>query len=745
MKMKPNRSRRMKILRCKSAKPVQCRAKGLLMLSLPILYLLIIVASSEAKTLIVDPSGSGDAKKVSDAIALAGAGDEIEVRPGDYAGAAVDRSVSIQGPSDARAGQAKVSGALVVSAPGCRISDLSIKSSDSRPAVELRSSDTVLARCSIQGKATGIIVSGKNNTLLDSQVDSALGMEISGQDCRVLNSTLRGDEGIRMTGSSLNTIQGCRVLTAQGMEIAASNRNRIENNSLSGMSFGITLSGSSGNTIRGNNLSGSYLSGLDIVDSRENNVTGNRMTGGKLGISLRRSERNNLTANVCLRNERAGIYSDSSFDNRLEKNVLSGDGNGILLANSRDNLLLLNNASKNTYGISLRGSIRMVLRNNNMTANAYNLRVDAGEITAGAPSHYFYLHEIGPSNLVDGKPVCYLVGKINLEVPSSCGFVGLVSCRNARIANQTISNSTAGILLVNCTGCRIENAHVSSSESGVYLLNSTIWSVSGCRATACKTGFFAQGSTNGLFERDLASNSTENGFRADSSLNLTWWRCTARSGTKGISLVGSRLCSVNNCSVSRNKEAGISLSNSHRCTLQGNDASMNERGISLTGSNACLLSLNNGSSNKIDGISIMQLSSTEVLKNTARGNGQGIFVQSSNNLKIDGNTLTENSRYGLRMSGSSKCNVTENTIVRNQIAGANLVDCKGNLIYHNVFVDNGLQNAADNGANQWDAGPNVGGNYWSDHAVSGNPSSVIRKIPSSGVDRYPFQDPEGWR
>ena len=103
-----------------------------------------------------------------------------------------------------------------------------------------------------------------------------------------------------------------------------------------------------------------------------------------------------------------------------------------------------------------------------------------------------------------------------------------------------------------------------------------------------------------------------------------------------------------------------------------------------------------------------------------------------------------NSRYGLRMSNSVGCNVTENSLSDNQIAGANLVDCTNNFLYHNIFANNVVQNVADNGKNQWDAGPTIGGNYWSDFAVLGNPGNVPRQIPGKGVDRYPFQDPGGW-
>ena len=127
------------------------------------------------------------------------------------------------------------------------------------------------------------------------------------------------------------------------------------------------------------------------------------------------------------------------------------------------------------------------------------------------------------------------------------------------------------------------------------------------------------------------------------------------------------------------------------------------------------------------------------------GNGQGIYVQSCKKLRIIGNLLRQNSRFGLRMSSTTGGNITENNIYENQIAGINLVDCTDNLLYHNILRDNLIQNAADNGQNHWDNGPLSGGNYWDDHKVSGNPGDVPRQIPGDGQDRYPFQDPGGWR
>jgi parallel beta-helix repeat protein len=133
------------------------------------------------------------------------------------------------------------------------------------------------------------------------------------------------------------------------------------------------------------------------------------------------------------------------------------------------------------------------------------------------------------------------------------------------------------------------------------------------------------------------------------------------------------------------------------------------------------------------------------MNNVAIGNSQGIFVQSSSRLAIRGNALGSNSRFGLRMSKTEGCNVTDNDIYENQFSGANLVDCSNNLLYQNVFRDNSIQNAADNGQNQWDAGIDRGGNYWSDNKPSGSPGDGQYQIAGGPIDRYPFKIPWEWQ
>ncbi|MDM7913266.1 MAG: NosD domain-containing protein, partial [Methanotrichaceae archaeon] len=314
------------------------------------------MACAQARTLIVDPAGSGDSKTIPGAISMAQPGDEILLKPETYDGVVLDRKLSISGMDGAKIRSQRGS-ALVVTAPGCEISNISIEAGGSDTVVVLHSQDNIIAHCKIQGGSTGVGISGGNNTLQDSDVQSGLGLEITGSRCKVLNSTLRGDVGIRLKNTSENEVNGCKLLTATGIEAMSSSGNRIENNSFSGIGFGVSLAESSRNLISGNNFSGQYMSGIDVLGSSLNNISRNMIEGGKLGISLRGSENNSLTDNVCRRSERAGLYTDGSFNNEIKGNELSGNGNGILLANSRENLLESNRASLNTYGISLRGSL----------------------------------------------------------------------------------------------------------------------------------------------------------------------------------------------------------------------------------------------------------------------------------------------------------------------------------------------------------------------------------------------------
>lgn len=710
-------------------------------LLLLLVVLVLTTASTDGRTLFVDPTGRVGSKTLADSVAKASAGDEIIVMPGSYLGATVDRSLSISGSGGAVI-KGEGNSALIIGAPGCRISKLNIEVSGSSPGLVIKSSNNILANCSLKGGLNGIDAQGTNNTVRDSRIDAGLGMRLVGSKFIIMNDTFNGDKGIHMEDSSQNLIKGCRFLTTQGIEITSSNDNSIEMNTFSGTSFGLTLLKSGRNNLAGNQFSGSFISGLDLQESSSNNLADNSINGSKLGISLRQSGKNRLFNNSCRRNELAGMYLNGSIDNQLIGNSLSRDGNGILLAASENNTIVSNSASDNTYGISLRGSGHNALKNNSVNANLYNLRIDSGN--KPVPSGEDFFQDIDVSNSADGKPICYLVGERERVVREDYAFVGLIECRNVVVSNQTISNSSTGVLLVGSTDCRIGNCTVRRSENGVWVIDSKNCTVEKSRSLSCKTGFLATGSAGDLLEDDVATNCSETGFKVEGSSALFIRGSRASDGGVGLSIKNSPLCRVLDFIVTGNKDTGLDVTGSPDCTIQRVKSTLNKEGISIVGSNGCKIDGCNASANFQDGLALIQLSNAMVTRNIALADGQGIYVQSSKNVQIIGNNLSSNVRHGLRMSSTSGCNITDNSFTRNTISGVNLVDCHGNLIYHNIFINNIYQNAADNGDNKWDLGPKIGGNYWSDFKATGNPGDVPRIIPSNGMDGYPFRDPRGW-
>ena len=126
-----------------------------------------------------------------------------------------------------------------------------------------------------------------------------------------------------------------------------------------------------------------------------------------------------------------------------------------------------------------------------------------------------------------------------------------------------------------------------------------------------------------------------------------------------------------------------------------------------------------------------------------------IYLTSSSNNAITGNNASSN-YYGIYLASTSiNNNIKENTISGNTDYGIYLDWSGDNEIYHNNFLNNNEQAYDHHGFNNWDKGASVGGNYWSDHVCSRNPSDGTEPYTgidtnAGAVDNYPFEEPNGW-
>ena len=132
-----------------------------------------------------------------------------------------------------------------------------------------------------------------------------------------------------------------------------------------------------------------------------------------------------------------------------------------------------------------------------------------------------------------------------------------------------------------------------------------------------------------------------------------------------------------------------------------------------------------------------------MIKNcTVSNSSMGIYLENSKISLAECNEIKENTK-GIVLYNTENCIITNNTISKNNDYGLYLDKSNHNLIFQNNFLSNTKQ-AYDPGTNIWNKSYPVGGNYWSDHGCTGNPSNSSYSIQPKGVDYHPFEDLNGW-
>jgi parallel beta-helix repeat protein len=211
------------------------------------------------------------------------------------------------------------------------------------------------------------------------------------------------------------------------------------------------------------------------------------------------------------------------------------------------------------------------------------------------------------------------------------------------------------------------------------------------------------------------------------------------------------LVTADNVAISRftiqNGNYGIYLESSNCRVIDNYITSINFDGISLRSNSVNNTIANNSISNvKRRSIDLSSSSNNQIHDNDLSENGDGITLSSSHNNTIYNNTLIDNSNCGICLT-FSKSNIIRDNDLSGSDKGIELGSSDKNYVYHNNFIDNRIQAKDSRDTNRWDNGPIVGGNYWSDHECTGNPSDGSQPYDISGrgaTDKYPFMNMNGW-
>jgi parallel beta-helix repeat protein len=206
-----------------------------------------------------------------------------------------------------------------------------------------------------------------------------------------------------------------------------------------------------------------------------------------------------------------------------------------------------------------------------------------------------FVNNVSASNLVDGKPVYYLMSKSNIVIsPQTCpegvGYLGLVNCTNVTVQGLTLTKNGQGLLLAFTNDSKITSNNVTgNSYDGIFIISS---------------------SGNTLFRN----------------------RVTGNSGANGIDLYYSSGSTLSGNNVTANGGDGISFYHSSGSTLSGNNVTANGvDGIFLESFSGSTLSGNNVTANGVDGIVLYHSSGNTFFHNNFVGNAQQVSSDGSPN------------------------------------------------------------------------------------------------------------------
>ena len=225
----------------------------------------------------------------------------------------------------------------------------------------------------------------------------------------------------------------------------------------------------------------------------------------------------------------------------IENTIVTKCHDGIDLDNSSNNVLTDNTIKGSSeWGCFLYSSSDNALSGNVMTNNTYNFGVYGFALSD-------FVNYVDTSNLVDGKPVCYLMNTGDIAInpqtyPKGVGYLALVNCKNVTVQDLALRKNFPGLLLANTNDSRItDNNITASSNYGIYVSNSSGNVLSGNNITANDAyGIFAYSSNNNTFSDNIATSDYGGGIALDnSSRNIVSENYLASNTGGGVDLFSS--------------------------------------------------------------------------------------------------------------------------------------------------------------------------------------------------------------
>lgn len=461
---------------------------------------------------------------------------------------------------------------------------------------------------------------------------------------------------------------------------------------------GVYLEGVSGCSLSGNVLSDSYF-GAWLSESENCSLSGNTVTGGRFGLYLEGSDNNAAAGNSITAVSTCGLWLEEASGNELSGNELQDNGYGIAVLGMSNENELHNNTIRGSAesGLWLSISGANVLRNNSMQANTFNFMDEY------FGSGYILPNDIDTSNLVDGKPIYYLVGESDLvlDSASNAGTVYLIGCENVTVKDLVLKKNGLGVFVFESSNSTLYNLTVSDNEYGILGLG------------------------------DDSSNCSNN---------------TVENNIFGIYFVAGENNFLENNSVSEN-DFGFMLA-FDSSVLRNNLISGNEYNF------GALPFVEEGTgdidtSNLVDGKPIYYLVGESDRVLDASSNAGTVYLVDCVNITVRDQVL-EHNLYGIYLYNTTNSSLVGNRVSSNE-EGFVLFNSCNNSIYNNLFMNSdNVRLMGKCAGNSWNISrteglnilgdPYIGGNCWANPQGTGF-SEITPDSDGDGFCDAPYEIP----
>src|SRR3989454_4827288 len=530
-----------------------------------------------------------------------------------------------------------------------------------------------------------------------------------------------------------------------GIRFIEVSNGRVEDSTVTGFAWDLSLEFTNNLTVSRNNLSHADLAvrvwypndTLPGVVVSDNNLSGNQV-----GVSVSAGGRATIVGNL-LANNSYGIRVDGSSNVSLVANSLSNNHfQGMLVTRSSNLTIESNDFSRNGAGLWLTESLNATLRGNTFNQD--------GLVVLGSSVPTRSSHSIAVDNLVNGKPIRYFKEESGLVVDGlDIGQLIVVDSTDVSIENVSADHADVGLELAHVQGASIRDSNFSYNDQGVLVTDSS-------------DIVFAHVSvwfTNQTYLPSVPAKGS--GVHVASSRNVTV-SLSDLSRNEGAALFVDRPSenlTVSDSSLVNNSVA-IQVSSLSGLVMTGDRFDRNSAGILVTDSKDVVVRDSDIERSVWSSAGFQSVMNLTVVGNRIAANLGSFCVRSTHILTVAHNTFESNEGPGLCLDSSFDANTTDNLFANNTAEGLQVYDSARIRTFRNAFADNyiyGGSQAYDSSPNPntWDDGYPHGGNFWSNYRgadqCSGPGQNVCNgpdgigdtpyPIQVQGMDRYPLMSP----